>query len=131
MPRALSEREKAMVESLSRSDADPGLRELLVARARHASDGRLVSDVIGGALVASIVLLWRPAGWLPLLSAACCFAAFGAWGISDRVLREQAAPGRWTRVLAIARTAAAVLGAAAGVSLLFSLWGLALGTWIS
>ena len=120
-----------MVESLPQSGAEPSLRDLLVARARHASDGRLVSDVIGGALVASIVLFWRPTGWLPLLSAACCLAAFGAWGISDRVLREQGNPGRWTRVLTIVRAAAAVIGAVAGLGLLFSLWGLALGTWIS
>ena len=120
-----------MVESVPRSNAEPGLRELLVARARGASDGRLVSDVIGGALIACIVLFWRPTGWLPLLSAACCFAAFGAWGISDRVLREQPDPARSTRVLTIVRAAAAVVGAVAGLALLFSLWALALGTWIS
>lgn len=120
-----------MVESLPRSNAEPTLRELLVARARHASDGRLVTDVIGGALIASTVLVWRPTGWLPLLSAACCFAAFGAWGISDRVLREQGDPDQWTRVLTMVRTAAAVVGAVAGAALLFSLWGLALGTWIT
>ena len=120
-----------MVESLPRSNAEPSLRELLVARARHASDGRLVADVIGGALIAAVVLIWRPGGWLPLLSAACCFAMFGAWGISDRILREQSAPDQWTRVLTMARAAAAVIGAIAGATLIFSLWGLALGTWIS
>jgi hypothetical protein len=120
-----------MVESLPKSGAEPTLGDLLVARARRASDGRLVSDVIGGALVAFIALLWRPAGWLPLLSAGCCLAAFGAWGISDRVIREQVGGGRSSRVLTIARAAAAIVGAVAGLALIFSLWGLALGTWIS
>ena len=111
-----------MVESLPKSSSEPSLGDMLVARARHASDGRLVSDVIGGALVAFIALVWRPAGWLPLLSAGCCLAAFGAWGISDRVIREQVGGGRSTRVLTIARAVAAIVGAVAG---------LALGTWIS
>ena len=120
-----------MSESLPQASAEPTLRELLVARARHASDGRLVADVIGGGLVATLVLFWRPAGWLPLLAAACCFVVFGIWGISDRVLREQTAPDRWTATLTLVRFVAAVIGVVAATTLLFSLWGLALGTWIS
>ena len=120
-----------MVDSLPQAGPEPTLRELLVARARHASDGRLVADVIGGGLVGTLVLFWRPAGWLPLLAAACCFVAFGIWGISDRVLREQPAPDRWTMALTVVRIVAAVIGIIGAATLLFGLWGLALGTWIS
>ena len=120
-----------MVESLPQTRGESTLPELLVARARRASDGRLVSDVIGGALAAAVVMIWRPTGWLPLLSAACCFAAFGAWGIADRVLGEQSDPRRWTKALTALRAVVAVVGAIAGVALLLSLCGLALGTWTS
>lgn len=120
-----------MVESLSRSNAEPTLPELLASRARHSSDGRLVADVIFGSAFATSALLWRPSAWLVLVSAACCFAAFGAWGITDRILGEQDKPERWTRLLRAGRVAAVVVGTIAALAFIFSLWGLALGTWIS
>jgi hypothetical protein len=120
-----------MIESVPHSDSEPTLRELLVSRARRASDGRLVADVIGGGLIATLVVIWRPGGWLPLLGAACCFLAFGAWGITDRVLREQVTPDRSTAMLAGLRIAAAVVGIAGAAMLLLGLWGLALGTWVT
>jgi hypothetical protein len=47
------------MNSVSRSGAS--LPELLAARARGASDGRLVLDVVGGLLAAGAALLWRRA----------------------------------------------------------------------
>ena len=77
-----------MVNSVLRPDV--GLPELLAARARSASDTRLVLDVAGGLLASGVAVAWRPAAWFPMLSAALCFAAFGCWGIADRELAERA-----------------------------------------
>jgi hypothetical protein len=134
---------RAASEHAREGNGEIGLAALLARRARDASDGRLVLDVIGGVLAAAAALVWRPPAWPVFLSAACCFAAFGAWGIADRVLGERGEraerdePGgrgdsnRLLRLLRIARVAAAVVGTVAALALLFSLLALALGTWIS
>lgn len=120
-----------MIETIPRSNAS--LPELLAQRARHASDGRLALDLAGGIIVATIAAILAPPGWLQLLSAALTFASFGAWGICDRMLSEQGAIGRAPRVrwLRAARMATAGLGACTAVVLLFSVFALMLGTWIS
>ena len=112
---------------------DASLPEFLAARARAASDGRLVVDVIAGCCVALGVAVWRPSGWITLLGVAVCLAAFGVWGIADRELRERAKePGILAvRALSVVRVAAAALGALAGVTAIFATLGIALGTWIS
>ena len=115
---------------------DARLPELLVARARGASDGRLALDLAGGLVAAGAALAWRPSGWLVLLSAALCFAAFGAWGIADREARERPGAGGRSPISPVsllrgARALAALVGAAAVVTLLFATLALALGTWIS
>ena len=103
---------------------DAGLAELLTQRARGASTRRLALDVGLGAAVAAALLLWRPAAWPALAAAACCFAAFGAWGLADR----HANAGAPWRAL---RGACAVLGTLAALALACAtLFGL-LGTWIS
>ena len=112
---------------------DVSLPEFLAGRARAASDGRLVVDVIAGCCVALAAAVWRPAGWLVMLGVSVCLAAFGAWGIVDRELRERAG-GRGAgvvRLLWIVRAAMAGVGALAAVASMFTLLGLALGTWIS
>lgn len=68
---------------------DARLDELLAARARAASDGRLVIDVIIGAALVGAALVWRPFAWVVMGSVGCCLLAFGAWGISDREIRER------------------------------------------
>jgi hypothetical protein len=116
------------------SELRPGasLPELLAARARAASDGRLVLDVVGGLLVAGAALLWRPAGWILLLSAALCFAAFGAWGIADRELGERTTTiGMSTRALRLLRLLAVAIGGTAAVTLLLAALGVVLGPLIS
>jgi hypothetical protein len=120
-----------MIESLSSTNAEPTLPEMLASRARSSSDGRLVADVIFGSVFATAALLWRPGAWVVFVSASCCFAAFGAWGIADRILGEQDKAARWTHLLRAGRATAVVTGTIAALALLFSLWGLALGTWIS
>jgi hypothetical protein len=120
-----------MIDFVPRTDAS--LPEVLAARARSASDLRLVLDAGGGALAVIGILLWRPPGWTLLASAALCFAAFGAWGIADRELRERPAESREvsTRALRAARVLAAIVGGVAAALLLFGMLGVALGTWIS
>jgi hypothetical protein len=113
-----------MSESTLRSDAT--LPEFLAARARQSSDPRLAAHVAIGVLAAAAVLFWHPRGWIPLLAAALCFAAFGLWGIADRAL--ETSPGRALRTL---RASAAVLGAIAGLALAFGLVAYGLGTIIS
>jgi len=115
---------------------DARLPELLASRARGESDGRLALDLAGGLVADGAALAWRPSGWLVLLSAALCFAAFGAWGIADREARERPdARGRSLislfSLLRGVRALAALVGAAAVVTLLFATLALALGTWIS
>src|SRR5206468_10546098 len=111
---------------------DASLAEFLAARARAASDGRLVVDVTVGCCAAVGVAAWRPVGWLALLGVSVCLAAFGAWGITDRELRERAnAPARVAGVLSMLRAAAAGLGALSAVATMFGVLGILLGTWIS
>ena len=112
---------------------DASLTEFLAARARAASDGRLVLDVIVGSSAALGVAIWQPIGWITLLGGAVSLAAFGVWGIVDREIRERAdAPhARVVRVLSLVRILAAVVGALAAVTALFAGLGVRLGTWIS
>lgn len=116
-------------------EPDLNLRDFLSARARTASDLRLVLDTGLGLLAAMVALLWRPAGWKLVTSAALCFVAFGGWGIADRELQEREHdPGNSRislRLLRLARLFAATLGAAAAVAFLVEVLAIALGTWIS
>jgi hypothetical protein len=88
---------------------------------------------MGGVLVAAAALTLRPGGWAVIASVGLCFAAFGAWGIADRLLDQ---PGGFSRrgvvaLLLVLRTVAVTIGVAAALILLFGIAGLAMGTWIS
>ena len=112
---------------------DASLAEFLVARARSASDGRLVLDVVVGSLLALGLATWRPKGWISLAAVSLCLVAFGFWGIADRELGERAgdSPSAITLALRAVRTTAMLLGGMAAVTALFATLGVALGTWIS
>ena len=112
---------------------DANLAEFLVARARSASDGRLVLDVVVGSLLALGLGTWRPTGWISLVAASLCLVAFGFWGIADRELRERAQdpPSIISRLLKIVRATVTLIGGLAAVTALFSTLGVALGMWIS
>jgi hypothetical protein len=113
----------------ARADSDLSLPQFLSARARRASDARLALDVACGLVVALVAALWRGPAWHIIASGAVCFVAYGAWGIADRELRERAAisPDRHTALRA-GRTAAAGVGAIAGVSLVLTALFFLLGT---
>lgn len=120
-----------MIDTVPRPDAS--LPELLVARARHASDTRLALDAVVGFLFLMVSLLWHGPGWHLGASVAACFFAFGLWGISDRELGERGlgAPTGTLWLLRLTRVVAALLGAVAVVIVLLSALGLALGRMIS
>lgn len=123
----------------SAAHSDPTLPDLLAARARSASDLRLSLDVGLGLLAGVAAVWWRPAGWVVGLSAALCFAAFGVWGLADRVLRARTdvlelivSPSSvLDGALELLRGLAVVVGTAAAVALGFSLLGLLMGRFIS
>ena len=119
------------MDAIPRSETT--LPQMLAHRARHASDFRLVMDTAGGILVASAAAYWRPAGWLLLLCASMCFAAFGAWGIADRELSERPpqAMDSTTRALRVTRGISVVVGVVAAIALLLVACGFALGSLIS
>jgi len=113
---------------------DASLFEFLVARARAASDGRLVVDVLVGSGIALASAVWRPIGWSSVGGAAVALAAFGLWGIADREARERATAGASTRVIRTlhgVQVVTALLGFCSAIGAVFSALGLALGTWIS
>ena len=107
------------------------LPDVLVQRARNASDKRLVVDAAVGLVVATAVAVLRPPLWIPLAALAFCLGAFGFWGILDREASDVSHGTRRSRLLLGARAVFAALGGAAaaifGISLFFSL----LGQWIS
>lgn len=119
-----------MIDSIPRPDAS--LPEFLAARARHASDGRLVADAIAGAVGAVAVAYWKP-GWYLLLGIAVCFFAFGLWGIADRELGERSGAGSRATLalLLMLRVVAAALGFLAAAFLMMSVLGKSLGRIIS
>lgn len=119
-----------MIDTAPRPNAN--LLEMLVARARHASDGRLATDAAGGLAAAALAAYWSGPAWEFLLSTATCFCCFGVWGIADRELGER--PDATTRAagaLRAVRVAAAVVGFCAATYLALATLASALGRMIS
>ena len=114
----------------SPSAPSENLPQFLRARARAASDGRLVLDVALGVLAAVAVLVWRPWFWRPLLSAAIILAAFGGWGMVDRELGERVGSmnSGW-RFLLGARALLSATGWFAFAVFVVSALALAIGEW--
>jgi hypothetical protein len=103
------------------------LFELLAAQARRTSDGRLALSVAIGLVGVSAILLLHPSWWrlvLPLISV----AAFGAWGMLDRMAQDRPmasdTPTRRAPWIVVAEWSVAALGLLAAV--LFGLVMLAL-----
>jgi len=110
---------------------EENLGTVLAQLARRTPDGRLVV-VLGAGLVAAVVaIVLQPPAWFQLLAAGVCLVSFGAWGITDRVLREELSGAGPHRLLRAARVAAVGLGIVGGVALVLGLFALAIGNWIS
>jgi hypothetical protein len=121
-----------VIRSATRGDAPESLSQFLSGEARKASEGELAIAVTFGVLVAIVALLWRPHGWAYFLTSGLTCGAFGAWGITDRLLGEQAGAGSGAaRLLRVARFVFGGVGAVAGVGLVFRVLFIFLGTWIS
>lgn len=120
-----------MVLSALRPEAS--LPEFLAHRARSASVRRLSIDLVVGVAGSSAALWWRPSAWLVLTSLALLFFGYGGWGLADRGRSSKTA--RDHRLLrASMETICALLAAAgslAAAGLLYGVWAIALGTWIS
>jgi hypothetical protein len=114
------------------SHTDDDLFHALAARARRASDGRLVLAVLCGLVAALGMVIWRPFGWMVIGSIGLCAAALGAWGITDREIGERGAMrSASVLVLRIARICSVVLGTCAAILAVLVMLGSVLGTWIS
>jgi hypothetical protein len=113
--------------------SEASLPEFLAARARAASDARLVLDTIVGALIAIAAGVWRSIGWVTIAGVSFALALFGLWGIVDRELRErsQSASTTTLSLLRLVRGALAFLGLLSVGVALFAGLAVVLGTWIS
>jgi hypothetical protein len=122
-----------MMMVLSALRPDASLPEFLAHRARSASVRRLAIDLAVGFAGLAAVLRWRPAGSLVVVSLAAIFFVYGAWGIADRARSIEA--NRESRTSRTVLDALCFLLGAAGVvataGLLYGVWAIALGTWIS
>ena len=117
---------------MAASQSNDDLFHVLATRARAMTDGQLVLVVLVGLATTLGVAVARPPAWPLLGSVAFGAAAFGAWGIADRELvARDAAREPAARTLLVVRTICLALGACAGAVAIFSLLGVALGTWIS
>jgi hypothetical protein len=105
------------------------LADLLVQRARQASDARLVIEAAVGFTAAVAIVVFHPPLRFPLAALAFAVGAFGAWGILDRETDEVRSPAR--RSVLVARNVVGVLGVAAAALGAFGLFFGLLGTWIS
>jgi hypothetical protein len=116
----------------------PTLYALVAHAARRCSDGQLVACTALG-LIGSLATAFPRPRWVVLLSALAALAAFGAWGVLDRMRTELAAgshtPARLSwfpqHLVRILLPAVAALGTLAALATLFGITGLCLGTWIS
>jgi hypothetical protein len=120
-----------MVESASINGHEPGLGEFLARRARTASESRLTLDVAVGLVAVIVAAALKPDWWLPLGSAGSVFVAFGIWAILDRITLSATSQPRVAVMLKPARILVAAIGIISAAALLFFLWAMSIGTWIS
>ena len=108
------------------------LGDFLAARARSASELRLVGDAAFSIFAAVAVGVWRGPLWDVRIATALCFLAFGVWGVADRdLVRRPEASRRALLVPRVTRVAAAILGFGAAAYLVMALLGRAIGRVIS
>jgi hypothetical protein len=122
-----------MMMVLSALRPDASLPEFLAYRARAASVRRLSIDLALGVVGFAAALHWRPTVWLIVASLAMIFFAYGGWGISDRFrsIATTRDNGRSRALLDVLCLVLVAVGVLATAALLYSVWAMALGTWIS
>ena len=120
-----------MVLSALRPDAS--LPEFLAYRGRSAPVLRLAAEGLTAVAVLVAALWWNPPAQLVIVTASTCFLCYASWGLLDRAAGHATSRG-WRAAAKICWALSSVLvglGFLAGVGVLFSIWALALGTWIS
>lgn len=122
-----------VAQILGRHDDTTSLREALAAAAHRASDAQVVVYAAAGIAIGTCAIIVRPMAWMAFTGIGACIAAFGLWAIADRELGDGRSDGSRASRIAwrVLRTAAAVVGTAGAVLMLFLLLGLGLGTWTS
>jgi hypothetical protein len=119
-----------MVLSALRPDAS--LPEFLAHRAKSASVRRLAIDVAAGLIIVASVGWWRPWAWIVVASAALCVASYGGWGVLDRARSAARTRGAGLRAgIQVLSALLVAVGVVSAATLLYAIWSLALGTWIS
>ena len=119
-----------MVLSALRPDAS--LPEFLAHRARASSVRRLQLDLLVSLVVIGAEIWLRHDRWLPVVSLAICLGAYATWGLLDRVRSGRTSTSKLTAgALDVLSAFLAALGIVSVAAVLFSVWALALGTWIS
>ena len=118
----------------ARASTRGGPLHFLAAGARAQTDGTLALCAGVGLVVAAVAVAFVPY-WAPLALSALAVAAFGGWGIADRVAAERRSTGAAATgvdgALQLARVALAVGGVAAFLGFAGSLLAVLLGTIIS
>lgn len=97
--------------------------------AMAAGDRVIGTLVCGGAVVSSLAFFFSALAALFFLCFGTSMAMLGVWALSERHVR-QALPGR-AQFAKATRVFAALVGAAAGLGVAFSVTGAFLGQWIS
>jgi len=112
---------------------DVSLFDILAARARAESDGRLVIDVLAGILIVVPTALLRFTLWPMVIGSGICLISYGLWGISDRELQDHASNPRSRAAVAltVTRGVCVAVGCMAGLLVAFGGLRILLGTWIS
>jgi len=120
-----------MVLSALRPDAS--LPEFLAYRARSAPVLRLAAQGLTAVAALVAALWWDPPAQPVIVTASTCLMCYAGWGLLDRAVGHATSRG-WRAATKVCLTLSSVLvglGFLAGVGVLFSIWALALGTWIS
>jgi hypothetical protein len=108
------------------------LPDFLARQGRQATDPQLAFAATFGVIVAATALFRHPRGWVYFTASGVTCAAFGLWGICDRLLAEQGELRvAAKRILAFCRFVCGATGAVGGAGLLLSVLFLALGMWVS
>jgi hypothetical protein len=126
-----AEFQNMMVLSALRPDAS--LPEFLAHRARSASIRRLTGDIVIGVAAVVGAVWWTPRAASFLAEVGLLFAAYGIWGVGDRVRSRRSASSKdaLRRIIDLLCVVTVVTGALAFAAILYSAWTAALGTWIS
>jgi hypothetical protein len=119
-----------MVEVLPVAEGKTGLLAFLSARARNASNTRILLDICVGVVAVYVALFARPAWENELRSAGWVLFSFGFWALFERM--KSPSDDAFKRRLRVGgQILLAISGVVSAAMLIFLLWARSIGTWIS